>query len=353
MGPLCKAKFSSRSKHSPNNDSNLILNNCNDFDLFYSFHTENESYSYVLLDLKKCYFITKIRLFNSMHRAHDYFISIKFEYGENVEQLKILSTFELDKVLEFELDKNISFRFLKLTLLDKNYFHLKKIELFVNLDLYVDDILPCVESHKSYLLELYSELLKVLGKNFYGQIEDDLIVFLLDKDNGYFEYCLSYDKNQFFSFFLRVNRNKFELVEFTMFLVNFSFIYNLQMRIDSNCFYLSFIDTDNLIEKIYNFHNVRFGYDYLRSICYCFSGKTNFTPSYMDNYLSPFRLTLSKKCLIIDSNLVRKVGFADRIRGILSVVQVCRELNIDYYINFTAPFNLNKYLIYQTAPEYI
>ncbi|MDR2600862.1 MAG: hypothetical protein LBC53_00170 [Spirochaetaceae bacterium] len=38
-------------------------------------------------------------------------------------------------------------------------------------------------------------------------------------------------------------------------------------------------------------------------------------------------------------------GLADRLRGAVSVYKICKELNLDFKINFTSPFKLNNYLI--------
>jgi hypothetical protein len=37
-------------------------------------------------------------------------------------------------------------------------------------------------------------------------------------------------------------------------------------------------------------------------------------------------------------------GLSDRLRGIVSVYKLCKQLNLAFKINFTSPFNLNEYL---------
>jgi hypothetical protein len=38
-------------------------------------------------------------------------------------------------------------------------------------------------------------------------------------------------------------------------------------------------------------------------------------------------------------------GLSDRLRGIVSVYKICKELNVRFRINFTSPFNLTDYLL--------
>ena len=38
-------------------------------------------------------------------------------------------------------------------------------------------------------------------------------------------------------------------------------------------------------------------------------------------------------------------GLSDRLRGIVSVYKLCKQLNLAFKINFTSPFNLNEYLL--------
>lgn len=63
-------------------------------------------------------------------------------------------------------------------------------------------------------------------------------------------------------------------------------------------------------------------------------------------YLSTQTATPQKKKIvcIYDSN-VRIGGWADRLRGVLSVYQVCKEMNLDFRILFDYPFPLKRYLI--------
>jgi hypothetical protein len=41
-------------------------------------------------------------------------------------------------------------------------------------------------------------------------------------------------------------------------------------------------------------------------------------------------------------------GLSDRLRGIVSVYKLCKEMNLTFRINFTSPFNLNEYLLPNT-----
>ena len=47
--------------------------------------------------------------------------------------------------------------------------------------------------------------------------------------------------------------------------------------------------------------------------------------------------------IIIEPDLMTSVGFADRLRGVLSIIQICNEMGVDFFIKFNKPFRLNKY----------
>lgn len=46
-------------------------------------------------------------------------------------------------------------------------------------------------------------------------------------------------------------------------------------------------------------------------------------------------------------------GLSSRLRSIVSVYKLCKELDIPYKINFTSPFNLNEYLLPNSYDWYI
>lgn len=53
----------------------------------------------------------------------------------------------------------------------------------------------------------------------------------------------------------------------------------------------------------------------------------------------------NKRVICIYDGKIRNGGLADRLRGIVSVYKVCKEVNIDLKINFVHPFKLTDFLI--------
>lgn len=52
-----------------------------------------------------------------------------------------------------------------------------------------------------------------------------------------------------------------------------------------------------------------------------------------------------KKAICIFDGRIKQGGLADRLRGILSTYLICKDLNIEFKIIFSHPFNLTDYLI--------
>jgi hypothetical protein len=52
-----------------------------------------------------------------------------------------------------------------------------------------------------------------------------------------------------------------------------------------------------------------------------------------------------KTVIYVADGRVLSGGLSDRLRGIVSVYKLCKSLNLEFKINFTSPFNLNKYLL--------
>lgn len=53
----------------------------------------------------------------------------------------------------------------------------------------------------------------------------------------------------------------------------------------------------------------------------------------------------NKKVICIFDGKIKNGGLADRLRGIVSVYEVCKEQNLDFKILFTSPFNLSEFLV--------
>ena len=65
------------------------------------------------------------------------------------------------------------------------------------------------------------------------------------------------------------------------------------------------------------------------------------------NYISdsPIKPLNQKRVVCIFDGKTKNGGLADRLRGIVSVYEVCKEQNLDFKILFTSPFNLSEFLV--------
>ena len=67
----------------------------------------------------------------------------------------------------------------------------------------------------------------------------------------------------------------------------------------------------------------------------------------LDKYSAsaPIKCHENKRAICVYDGKIKNGGLADRLRGIVSVYEVCKEQNIDFKILFTAPFRLSEYLV--------
>lgn len=61
--------------------------------------------------------------------------------------------------------------------------------------------------------------------------------------------------------------------------------------------------------------------------------------------IKPTRQQAQKRVVCIYDNKLNSGGLADRIKGIISMYQLCKERNIDFKILFISPFKLTSFLI--------
>ena len=59
---------------------------------------------------------------------------------------------------------------------------------------------------------------------------------------------------------------------------------------------------------------------------------------------APVKNDAKKRVVCIYDGKIKNGGLADRLRGIVSVYEVCKEQNIDFKILFTSPFRLSEFL---------
>ena len=60
---------------------------------------------------------------------------------------------------------------------------------------------------------------------------------------------------------------------------------------------------------------------------------------------APIKHLEKKRAVCIYDGKIRNGGLADRLRGIVSVYEICKEKNIDFKLIFTDPFELSKFLV--------
>lgn len=127
--------FSSKSKWSYDDDQREILTAEHDRD--FSFHTNNERNPWVLLDLNNIYIIHSICIYNRrnlQNRAN----KIKVEISLDNHEFEIIHSgfvYFSDKI-EFNLNNLKKCRYVKISLDDVEFLHLRKIEVFVDKDVY-------------------------------------------------------------------------------------------------------------------------------------------------------------------------------------------------------------------------
>lgn len=135
IAPNSTVTFSSTSEWSHDDDKREILTAEHGRD--FSFHTDNEKNPYVLLDFNNIYIVHSICIYNRrnyQNRAN----KIKVEISLDNNEFDIIHSgfvYFSDKI-EFNINNLKKCRYLKISLEDTEYFHLRKIEVFVDKNIY-------------------------------------------------------------------------------------------------------------------------------------------------------------------------------------------------------------------------
>lgn len=127
--------FSSVSKWSHYDDKREILTA--EHDREFSFHTDFERNPYVLLDLNNIYIIHSICIYNRknfQNRANKLKVEISFDNNE-FETIHSGFVYFSDKI-EFNLNNLKKCRYVKISLEDTGALHLRKIEVFIDNNVY-------------------------------------------------------------------------------------------------------------------------------------------------------------------------------------------------------------------------
>lgn len=332
VAPLAKLFFSSKSKYSTELDSQYLL--CKERKLSwngFSFHSDLEECPWILLKFPFIINICKVYVKNRTDMCQSKADSLIIEGGCD-ELITIFENTEPNwQEREIVLNKKLELTDLKFSLKSKTSFHLKEIRVFVE---YSD------------ILNLYSLF----------KFENYLKVFFLLSEllgSSYVPYALNNTKIEFFD-----DKNKDIEINYKLELSN----NNIQLSLVVDCAFISKsylisfcdykkIDLEILGSKIiiYLSRNLLFEdlelnfknkyepvFCAIKTAIFCYKNSKFVNPE-----------SKSKKILIIDSDLMVRWGFSDRIRGVLSLLRTFKNCDYDTYIKFTTPFSLSKYYLYK------
>ena len=132
IAPFADVTFSSRSSlWSTSDDEREIVTA--EHDKKFSFHTELEDAPWILVDLKRTYCISYIKVFNRSDMCKDRAKTLRIEYSDDKANYNILLDINEDwgNVIGIPVE-NIETRYLKFSLKERNYLHLKKIEIYTS-----------------------------------------------------------------------------------------------------------------------------------------------------------------------------------------------------------------------------
>ncbi len=229
--------------------------------------------------------------------------------------------------------KNTKARYVKFSLCDKNYLHLKKIEIFEDVSFFLKS-----RGVSSFVYRLI-QFLKNIEPDCYLYYYKSNLYINNSLTCSYLSYIINLSNPNYFS--IRLDVSKILRSEVIYFLVNLSTKFNLRTEFQNSILTFYLIDDKNMFDFVENQSRI---YQFLSALNYY--AKISYSSFFLNN-----AFVLPKKHLIIDSDLSVRVGFADRIRGILSLIEMCNKMNIEYSIKFTKPFNLNRYYSFMEVVE--
>jgi len=334
IAPFAKIIFSSLSDFSTDNDAHYVLRrklrtSWQDF----SFHTALEDNPYIILKFEKIFEVHKIIITNR-NVCKDRANSLTVEgYYENKISFIWNNITEKFETIEIDFDSPKIIDCLKFSLKERNYFHLKYIEVFTKIE-FLNTIVEC-----PYLIPIVNRIKTLLGERYRCLLDNtNDLIFYDNLCNNYALYkiqilerelllCISVDLNLFpilgnyYHFFIELTRRNNVTIEFS----NNSLLIKLFFINNNN--YIN-IDLSKFHESIFKIIN---------PFLYCFRNSSSQIVHSNDNFV------------IIDTDSCSCWGFADRLRGALFLLDILKDTNLRTYIKFTKPFNLNKYYIFKDA----
>lgn len=333
IAPLAKVTLSSVSNYSSKDDTQYLLCKKNkiEWDGF-SFHTDSEPNPWILLTFPFEFKIARIYVKNRTDMCQDKADSIVIEGELNDELFTVFENREHNwQELNVVLENKFNVNKIKFSLKETNYFHLKEIKVFVEYEEILENFTPF---KNKLFAKIYSHLLDFLGNGYIPYINNDLSVIFINEECStteakyklrlidssiqlsfiFDDYALS--KNYIISF---CKKNDIDLEFFESNIIAY-FSKNVEFEL--------------FAANFRKFHNAVFLA--INTAIYC----------YVNSKVINADLK-SKKTLILDSDLMTRWGFADRFRGILSLINTFDKSNYDIYVKFTNPFNLSKYYLYK------
>lgn len=348
IAPLGKIKFSSKSRWSLDDDHLEIVNPTHDRS--YSFHTDKESAPWIVVDLGLVCPIKKIRVTNRLDACEYKAKTLRIEYYKSLsEQSIVLFESNTNWGKELALNSEITCRYLKLSLQEMEFFHLKRIEIFTDVN-FVFDSNFCINNLLALqnIEHIFGMLLKDNRPSFNYNFSECSICLNTDSSIDFYrfdnnkkwmsnvKYSLKARDGEL-TFFINLQIPNFLIKEGREF--EFTLLVN---KLSSKFNLLVISDPANNLLQIYTKDHVSL-HEQIEILFYKLWEIIN--SIYYILYASSLRNNNStQKTILIDSDgIAIGCGFADRLRGILTLIEQCKKQNIDFQIKFTSPFNLSKY----------
>ena len=326
IAPLAEVTISSKSKWSTDDDEREIVTA--EHDRNFSFHTDLEESPWILVDLKRDYRISHIRILNRLDYCKEKAKSLRIEDSNDKENYNILS--DMNEVWGDALDipvKDIDIRFLRFSLKEEQNFHLKKIEIFTDSEFIIQN---CVDNKEKGIVEICDLIYQEFCKKFIISIYDNFNqIILSDKSDirrDIIRYTILFDGEDVI-FNIVITSEHWKDLDFYLFITikTQQLNYKIKKFKDKVCLVKRIIKNEIVEEIKYAILLVE------NTALYAFTKIINQRKIIANENLYKNN---RNNIIIIDSDLISDVGFLDRLRGVLSIISICNSMNIDFFIKF-------------------
>ena len=334
IAPLSEVAISSKSKWSTSDEEREILTA--EHDRAFSFHTELEDSPWILVDLKKCYCISYIRILNRLDICQEKARTLRVEYSNDGKNYDILLDIneEWGDTISIPI-KNIDIRLLRFSLKEKHHFHLKKIEIFTDLEY----ISRHIDDEKKEILNICNLIHHEFYERFFISYYDSNFSHIVLSERKNIKENIRYniiscEKEVVFN--IEIITKHYRDPDFYFFITTKAQKLNYKIKISKHKIYLVKETTEcRIIEEI-KYVEILLKYTPLLLFLKIISIRKliSIENKYDDN---------RSNIIIIDPDLMPRGGFADRLIGILSIIKICNEMNVKFFIKSNEPFELNKY----------